>query len=156
MRAAVFSDTHSCTVLAAEAVRRLRPDVIIHLGDYERDGDKLRSEFPEIPFYAVRGNCDMCSELPDTDVVPLGAVKAFITHGHLFNVKWGQLDSLVYAAMEQDCKIAMYGHTHVADSQEMGGVKIVNPGTAGQGRTPTFALVEVFDNGGISVSVQEL
>ena len=37
MKAAVFSDTHSNTALMLEAVRRCRPDAIIHLGDYERD-----------------------------------------------------------------------------------------------------------------------
>ena len=156
MKAAVFSDTHSNTALMTETVRRLRPDVIIHLGDHDRDTDGLKAEFPEIPLYGVRGNCDMYPSAPDTDIVPLGPVKAFITHGHLYNVDWGSLDSLVYAAMENGCKLAMYGHTHKADSREMGGVKVVNPGSSGKGRIPTFALVEVFDNGGIAVEIREM
>ena len=86
MKAAVFSDTHSSTALALEAISRTRPDVIIHLGDYERDGEELHQSFPDIPFYAVRGNCDICALRPDADTVPLGPVKAFITHGHLYNV----------------------------------------------------------------------
>lgn len=156
MKAAVFSDTHSNTALMLEAVRRVRPDVLIHLGDHERDALRLRSEFPEIPLYCVAGNCDFMASVPDTDVVPLGPVKAFIAHGHQYNVEWGRLDSLVYAAQEKDCKIAMYGHTHQADSREMGGVMILNPGTAGKGRTLTFGLIEVLDNGGIAVEIRDL
>lgn len=156
MKAAVFSDTHTCTALMAEAVRRCRPDVIIHLGDHDGDTDILRLEFPEIPLYSVRGNCDMCSSAPDTDVVPLGPVKAFITHGHLYNVHYGRLDSLVYAAQEQGAKIAMFGHTHEALYEEIGGVQVLNPGTAGKGRNLTWATVEVFDNGGIICEIQPL
>lgn len=156
MIASVFSDSHSKISLMIEAVRRTRPDVIIHLGDYTRDAQALGEEFPEIPLYAVRGNCDIMSDYPDTDIVPLGPVRAFITHGHLYNVKWGRLDSLVYAAMEQGAKIAMFGHTHISDYEEMGGVKVINPGTAGEGREKTFAVVEVFDNGGITCEIKDL
>ena len=81
---------------------------------------------------------------------------AFITHGHLYGVKYGRLDSLVYAAMEQGAKIAMFGHTHEADIEEMGGVKIINPGTAGSGRNLTWARVEIYENGGIACSIEAL
>ena len=156
VKAAVFSDSHGLTALMRECVRRVRPDVIIHLGDYSRDADELRAEFPEIPLYCVRGNCDIGGRAPDTDIVPLGPVKAFITHGHLFNVKYGRLDSLVYAAMEQGAKIAMFGHTHEAYYGEAGGVQLLNPGTAGKGRTLTWAVVTVFDNGAIACEIKEL
>lgn len=156
MKAAVFSDTHTNTALMVEAVRRCRPDVIIHLGDHDRDTDILKVEFPEIPLYDVRGNCDFYPAAPDTDIVPLGPVKAFITHGHMYNVDYDRLDSLVYAAQEQGAKIAMYGHTHRALYEEMGGVKVINPGTAGKGRQLTWALVEVFDNGGIACEIKAL
>ncbi len=155
MKAAVFSDTHSNTALMEEAVRRTRPDMIIHLGDHARDTEKLSSQFPDIPLYSVRGNCDFGDDAPDTDIVPMGPVKAFITHGHLFNVNY-YLDSLVYAAQEQGAAIAMFGHTHEAENCEIGGVHVLNPGTAGKGRDLTYATVEVFDNGGIAVEIKEL
>ena len=82
MKAAVFSDTHSNTALMLEAVRRCRPDAIIHLGDYERDTAVLRSEFPDIPLFHVCGNCDMFPSAPLVDTVQLGPVKALICHGH--------------------------------------------------------------------------
>lgn len=83
-------------------------------------------------------------------------MKAFITHGHLYNVEYDRLDSLVYAAQEHGAKIAMYGHTHRPLYEEIGGVKVLNPGSAGKGMKPTWALVEVFDNGGIACEIKEL
>lgn len=156
IKAAVFSDTHSNTAPMLDAVRRSRPDLIIHLGDHDRDTADLRREFPDIPLYNVRGNCDLAALAPDTDIVPLGPVKAFITHGHLYSVDFGRIDSLAYAAEENGCKIAMYGHTHRALHEQLGGVTVINPGTAGKGNTLTWALVEVFENGGIACDIRPL
>lgn len=156
MKAAVFSDTHTNTALMVEAVRRCRPDVIIHLGDHDRDTEILRREFPEIPLYSVCGNCDIASTAPLADTVPLGPVKAYICHGHMYHVDWGDVSSLVYAAQEVGAKLAMYGHTHRAELMEIGGVTVLNPGTAGKGRVLTWALVEVFDNGGIACEIKDL
>ena len=156
MKAAVFSDTHTNIALMLEAVRRARPDVLIHLGDHSADADALRLEFPDIPLYSVRGNCDVLSGAPDFDVVPLGPVKAFITHGHLYNVGYDNVDSLVYAAQEQGARLAMFGHTHRPFYEEIGGVQVLNPGSAGRGREPTWALAEVFDNGGVICEIRPL
>lgn len=155
MKAAVFSDTHGNTALMVEAVRRMRPDIIIHLGDYARDTEILEREFPDVPLYSVCGNCDIGSLAPDHDIVPFGEVKAYITHGHLQNVKWGY-ERLAYTAMEADCKMALFGHTHEAMNAELGGVKLINPGTSGKGRCPTFAVIEVFPNGGIASEIRVL
>ncbi|MBR1456763.1 MAG: metallophosphoesterase [Oscillospiraceae bacterium] len=156
MKAAVFSDTHTNTARMVEAVRRSRPDVILHLGDHDRDTEILRREFPGIPVYGVRGNCDGASDTPLRAVVPLGPVKAFLTHGHLYNVHYGRIDSLVYAAQEAGAQLALFGHTHEALYEELGGVKVLNPGTAGKGRRLTWAWIEVFDNGGVACEIRDL
>ena len=155
MRAAVFSDTHHNTAPMLEALRRCRPDLIIHLGDHDRDTLCIEEEFPDIPLYRVCGNCDFAPIAPLADIVPLGPVKALICHGHSYGVDWG-LDRLAYAAEERGCSLALFGHTHHAEQQQLGGVQLVNPGTAGKGRRLTWALVEVLDNGGIAVSINEL
>ena len=155
MKVAVFSDTHTNTARMRDAVRRESPDAIIHLGDHDRDTLCLKEEFPEIPLYNVCGNCDFSPTAPTKRVVRLGPVKAFLTHGHLYRVDWST-DSLVYAAMEEGCKIAMYGHTHVPENTEFGGVQILNPGTAGKGRKLTYAMVEIFENGGIACEIRDL
>ncbi|MBP5744047.1 MAG: metallophosphoesterase [Oscillospiraceae bacterium] len=155
MKVAVFSDTHSNTSRMVTAVRSAAPDALIHLGDFERDAEVLRREFPELPLYSVCGNCDFYPKAPAKAVVSLGPVKAFLTHGHLYNVDWGT-DSLVYAAQEAGCRIAMYGHTHCAENAETAGVKLLNPGTAGKGRELTYAMVEIFENGGIATEIRKL
>lgn len=155
MIAAVFSDSHGCTELMTEAVRRCRPDLIIHLGDYERDAFALREEFPHIPMYCVCGNCDIARISPLWDLVQIGPVKAFICHGHSYNVKMN-LNNLYYAAQEQGAQIALFGHTHIPCNQEIGALKLINPGTAGKGLKPTWAKLEVFDTGGIYCQILEL
>ena len=156
MKAAVFSDTHGSTVLMLEAIRRTRPDMVIHLGDCERDTYCIEEEFPEIPLYRVCGNCDIVARFPEKDIIPIGPVDAFITHGHLYDVKYRGVDKLVYAAQEAACPIALFGHTHEALNIEVGGVHVINPGTAGRGRVLTYAFIEVFPNGGIASEIRDL
>ena len=155
IRAAVFADTHTNTARMLEAVRTLQPDVLIHLGDHDRDAEALRRTFPELPLHVVRGNCDILGNTPERLVVELGPVKAFCTHGHLYSVDWS-FDYLVYAAQEAGAKLALCGHTHEAANLEIGGVQVLNPGTAGKGRTLSCGLVTVFDNGGIACEIRPL
>ena len=154
LKAAVFSYTHANIARMVEAVRATRPDVLIHLGDHDRDTAVLREQFPELPLYSVCGNCDIVPEAPERAVVQLGPVKAFLTHGHLYNVNY-TLDYLVYAAQEAGAKLALFGHTHEAEYVEIGGVQVLNPGTAGKGRKLTWAMVTVFDDGGIACEIKE-
>ena len=51
MKVAVFSDTHGVTTPMVRAIRQVRPDALVHLGDYERDTAVLLKEFPELPLY---------------------------------------------------------------------------------------------------------
>ncbi len=156
MKIAVFSDTHGSTARMLETVRGVRPDMIFHLGDFARDADCLRREFPGIELHAVCGNCDGPGGSPLDEVVELGPVRALLTHGHRYAVDWGRLDSLCYAAQERRCTLAFFGHTHVPENTEMGGVRLINPGTAGRGRRLTWALVEVFENGGVTAEIRDL
>ena len=50
----------------------------------------------------------------------------------------------------------MYGHTHIAENAETAGVKLLNPGTAGKGRELSYAMVEIFENGGIATEIRKL
>ena len=154
IRAAVFSDTHGNTEPMLRAARQAGADVLIHLGDYDRDALPLREAFPDTPVYSVCGNCDLMPLAPEKLLVELGPVKAFLTHGHLYSVSAWQADSLVYAARELGAQIALFGHTHRAVYETLGGVTLVNPGTAGKGRELSWALVTVFDNGAIHCEIK--
>ena len=156
MKIAVFSDTHGVTGPMVKAVKEVKPDALVHLGDYDRDAQALLREFPEIPLYQVCGNCDFVPMAPNTLTVNFGPVKAFLTHGHLYHVNYGRVDSLVYAAQEAGAQLALFGHTHAAFQKDVGGVRVINPGTAGAGRNLTWVLLEVFENGGIAAEFRTL
>ena len=57
MKAAVFSDTHSNTALMLEAVRRCRPDAVLHLGAYDRDTEGGNSPTSPCSTYAETATC---------------------------------------------------------------------------------------------------
>ena len=156
LKAAVFSDTHGNTAPMLEAARGSGADVFIHLGDHDRDAVELRRAFPEVPLYSVCGNCDLNPLAPERLLVQLGPVKAFLTHGHLYGVSRAQADWLVYAAQEQGAQIAMFGHTHRAVWDTLGGVTLINPGTAGRGVERSWALVTVLDNGAVYCEIKPL
>ena len=156
MKIAVFSDTHGSTARMLRAAKESQPDALVHLGDYERDAECLKNEFPDTPLYAVCGNCDVSPQAPLELVVSFGSVRTMLCHGHRYAVDWGRLDSMVYAAQEKECSLVLYGHTHQAENTEIGGVKLINPGTAGLGNHRSFALLEVFENGGVAAEIRIL
>ena len=156
MRLAVFSDTHGSVQPMLRAVRDSSPDAVVHLGDYDRDTTYLLREFPGLKLFRVSGNCDYSPLAPGCLTVSFGQVKTLLTHGHLYHVDYGRLDSLVYAAQEVGAKLVLFGHTHSPCHEDIGGVKVINPGTAGKGRNLTWAWIEIFENGGIAAEIRSL
>ena len=156
IKAAVFSDTHGNNFPMLEAARAANADVLIHLGDHDRDAQLLRQALPDTPLYSVCGNCDYAPLSPAAMTIDLGPVKAFLTHGHLYNVSPWHMDSLVYAAQEAGASLVLFGHTHSPCHEDIGGVKVINPGTAGKGWHLSWAQLEIFDNGGIAAEILPL
>lgn len=154
MKIAVFSDTHGSAKVMLNAVREYCPDKIIHLGDGNSDLRKLEKEFPDIPVYCVCGNCDGDCGAPETLTVDLGGISAFLTHGHRYSVRY-KLDTLLYAAECSGAKVAMFGHTHRAGFEEVEGIFVLNPGTAGAGSNRTWAKLEIEDDGKISCCIEK-
>lgn len=152
MKIAVFSDTHGNTEKMRNIVRTVNPDIIMHLGDHDKDTKMLKQEFSNIPVYSVCGNCDYGSQEPSEGILTFGKVNVFATHGHLYNVR-DELDSLVYTAKKKNCQIALYGHTHIPDCQVIDGITVVNPGTAGMGWELTWALITLLDDGSFTVNI---
>ena len=155
-KAAVFSDTHGNTAPMLEAARGAGAEVLIHLGDYDRDAQALREAFPDTQVYSVCGNCDIMPLAPEKLVIELGPVRALLVHGHRYGVSAAQADWLVFAAREEGAQLAMFGHTHSPFYETVGGVTLLNPGTAGSGRILSWALVTVFDNGAIACEIKAI
>lgn len=148
MKLAVFSDSHGYPDKMIRAIEQSAPDMIIHLGDGGTDISQIEKQFPHIPLKAVRGNCDLSSNLPETELFSVGAVKIYITHGHLYGVK-RVLYPLIDKAIGLDANIVMYGHTHIADCSMVGGLHLLNPGTCGLSVSPSYAEVVIDDKGNV-------
>lgn len=124
------------------AIELESPDYVFHLGDHDRDAERLSDEYPTIPMVWVRGNCDGWSDSPLTRVVPLGGLRFFLCHGHTYGVKYGYLRA-VYAAMEQEADVLLFGHTHSPLHETEGDLILVNPGTCGPWGHPTCAVIRL-------------
>ena len=58
MKILVLSDSHSGLSFMRRCIDRVKPDALIHLGDYYDDGQTMEEEYPHIRMYQVPGNCD--------------------------------------------------------------------------------------------------
>ena len=134
MKILVLSDSHSALSFMFRAAAKVKPDAIVHLGDYYDDGEALAEEFPRIPFYQVPGNCDRYRApigAHEILILPVLGVKLYMTHGHKHNVKF-YTGTLIRDAREAGAAAALYGHTHQAECyREEDGLWVLNPGSAG-------------------------
>ncbi len=152
LRILVMSDSHGRNENVELAIAQVREEIgefqmLIHLGDV---GDAREIEsLAGVPCYIVRGNTDYDAKLLNANVIEAGGHRIFATHGHLYQVDM-RLDLLRFAALENDCDIAMYGHTHVPYLEEdPDDVTILNPGSISKPRQAdhryTYMVMEIDD-----------
>lgn len=128
-------------------IHAVKPDAVVHLGDYYDDGVSIAEEFGLSRFYQVPGNCDryrVNSVIPETLVEKVCGVKLFMTHGHLHRVKTG-LGALIADARRTGVQAVLFGHTHTAYCQQEDGLWVVNPGSCGY-YGGSAAVIEVEKN----------
>ena len=155
MKLLVISDTHGHIDRAVRLLPLFHDlDLIVHLGDYLRDAEKLQ-KFTDIKVIAVGGNCDGLTARSEAVVgidSPFGPL--LITHGHLHGAKNG-IDRLLYLAAERDAKAVLFGHTHTPFFGVFDGISLVNPGSlslSGTQNQGTYAVLTI-DEAGISCSL---
>ncbi len=133
MKILVLSDSHAALSFMRWCIQTVKPDAVVHLGDYYQDGEAMAEENPHIPFYRVPGNCDAHRGFipdPEVRVEKVCGVWLYMTHGHRHNVKM-TLHSLLRDAKASKVQVVLFGHTHVSCCQEEDGLWILNPGTCG-------------------------
>lgn len=101
----VLSDSHGAVAPMVRAMELARPDLILHLGDCWRDGERLRDRFPDIPLEQVPGNCDFLSDAPTEQLLVLGGKRILMCHGHTYRVKTSLLLA-GFAAEEQQLDLS--------------------------------------------------
>ncbi len=156
MRIVVISDSHGHGSIVDRIIRREKDaEAIIFLGDVTGDIEDLSYEYTDKKFYIVSGNCDIFSEYPYTKVIKIENVKIFITHGHTLGVKYGT-SALVSAAKQSDCKMALYGHTHIPNIKYEDGIHIVNPGSCARSREGgnSYAAIDIRENGILPIIIR--
>lgn len=146
MRIAVVSDTHGIIEPFIESVKNIENvELIIHLGDMVHDAKEIRKMI-DIPVKMVRGNNDYYDEnTPWSELIRLNNYKFYLTHGHFEKVNFG-VTTLLYKALEVEADMVLYGHTHKYFYDEIEGVKILNPGSAGFDRGheyESYAIVDI-------------
>ena len=146
MRIIVFSDSHGNYSALRDVVEKHRDeaDFFIHLGDGEREFERIAQEYPALELRGVRGNCDWASTGKLTDALRVSGRKVFFTHGHIFHVK-AELDSLKQTARGLGATIALFGHTHIAFTEYDDGLYLLNPGSIsaqGLGRA-SYGIIDI-------------
>ena len=147
MKILVMSDSHSTLRIMRSAVSAIKPDAIVHLGDYFEDGEVIRQEYPHIPIHQVPGNCDkyrMQTFSAETLCYGVCGVKLLMTHGHRHYVKSG-LYALYEDAKASGVHAALFGHTHEAYCELRDGIWLFNPGSCGNGGG-TVGVIETENN----------
>ena len=131
-----------------ECIKSVKPDAIVHLGDYYDDGEAMAEENPHIQLYQVPGNCDRYRCPPfahEILILPVCGVPLYMTHGHRHQVKMTK-SMLIRDAKASKAAAALYGHTHIPDCyQEPDGMWVLNPGSCGSWGG-TVGLIETEGN----------
>ncbi len=144
MRIAIIADTHG------QLPEKIQPslasaDEIWHLGDFCNLSTLSACIAIGRPFYGVLGNNDIGLDLPLTlDLVRFGRTFHLI---HILPRKFPAVDFL------------LFGHTHVPRDEQVAGCRLLNPGTIGKpnkGSPPSWAWLEIFENGDVSWSLNPL
>lgn len=146
MRILVISDTHGhVDALSVTLNAEPRAEVVFHLGDGEEDAYRVKNAYPDKLFLQVRGNNDWGSDAPAAEIFMAMGVRIFYTHGHTYQVKYGETD-LLRAARERKADIVLYGHTHTAVNRYEDGLYIMNPGALG-GYDSSYGTIEITERG---------
>ena len=134
MKILVLSDSHSALSFMRLCIDTVKPDVMIHLGDFFDDGRAIGEEYAHIPLIQVPGNCDRFRCPPnvsDVLIQRVDGVNLYMTHGHKHRVKQ-DTDLLLRDARASGADAVLYGHTHVCNCyQDCDGMWILNPGSCG-------------------------
>lgn len=146
MRFIVFSDTHGKIEQAEDVLDYFgdSADGFIHLGDYAEDAKRLHREFYNKICYSVKGNCDF-GRGRDFIAAKIMGHGIYMCHGHREGVRHS-VNSLYYSALENNCGMALFGHTHCKYYEDLDGVVLCNPGSTAlprDGSIGSFAVLDI-------------
>ncbi len=156
MKVLIISDSHGKDKWLDWVIGKEKGlDRIIHLGDLEGAEDYLEEVAP-CPVEIISGNNDYFTEYPREKVVQISGHRILLTHGHYYGVSFGR-ERLAEAARQQGCGMAMYGHTHCPEIDEVNGIRVINPGSISyprqENRKPSYIIMEMDGSGRVGFSL---
>lgn len=144
MRLLVFSDSHGHCINMKKAIAiHSEADAVIFLGDGHENFEACKNLLKDKRIYAVKGNNDFYCEYPKNQVITESGVNIYITHGHYEYVK-SSLEKLFNTAASNNCKIALYGHTHRQKEEYRDGIYLFCPGALFNGE---YGIIDITDKG---------
>ncbi len=167
-RLLVISDSHGSRQILEEIIRNYGKEchALIFCGDgacdlaYILNLSKKDKDFQEAlpPVIALaRGNGDPSTypvnphfslNIPNSQLLIVNGHKILVVHGHREGVDFG-LENLGLEMQLSECKLAFYGHTHIAREDRLQDYQIVNPGSCARprgGQPAGFAIATVEKN----------
>ncbi len=147
MKICVVSDSHGDTAIL-EKIYNANPNcnIYLHLGDSLLDEHNLHQ------FNSVKGNCDYFSDFPLYRIISTSFGNIYAEHGHIHGR--GSINLL----KKHNCKVYLYGHTHIHRIEEMDGYYFVNPGSCSlprDGTAGTYLIID-FNNDKINFEFKEI
>jgi hypothetical protein len=162
MRIIVLSDTHIHDdegILPSKLMEEIKhADMVIHAGDFVSPEilEKIRSLCANLR--AVCGNMDpqeIRESLPQKEIFKVGRYKIGIMHGFGAPNKLVEALSGEFKAEKPD--IVIFGHSHSAFNEKIGGILFFNPGSPTDkvfAAVNSYGIIEV--NGEIEAKIIEL
>ena len=160
MRIAVISDTHipsRAETIPDWVVEEVeRSDHVVHAGDFDSSDayERVVDISPELT--AVVGNMDPSLDVPEVATLDSRGVRFVVVHGTGDIATYDERVAGIVDehAAEEGLTVGISGHTHQRRDEEVGGYRVLNPGSA-TGAAPasevSMLVVEVSD-GNIDVT----
>ena len=162
----VFSDSHEKSEYMNQAIKlNSDADMTVHLGDGASDLSRTLPDNCGGSYVFIEGNgeyygwigVDRRYRPQRYAMVEFEGKKIFMTHGHIFEVKFG-LEKLLARAYSEGADIILYGHTHIPFCKYLPSgteldyvgktdrpLLVFNPGSIGQGTEHSFGLLTFLD-----------
>ncbi len=152
MKIVLISDNHFLNGMESVLIAE-NADYAFHLGDSQlKQNDAEMSRFDA----CVAGNCDMREKFPLTVIETVGDMRWYLEHGDSYVFPHSQ-QSYIDFAKEHQVDVICSGHTHVPVYQDLGSVKILNPGSFARSRakTPNSYMSIIIEDGSWQVYLKD-
>jgi len=148
----VISDSHGRNEVFTQ-LREMYPtaSAYLHCGDSECPASELDG------FVSIQGNNDLYFDYPKQIILDLDGIRVLLIHGHQYPM-YAVTEKLIEKAINEECQLVLYGHTHVYKVTQYKDIVLVNPGSIHynrDGSEPTYAIITIL-NGKIDVERKTL